>query len=32
VIRTEDHVIVFCTNKKLVPKVEKLFQVGWGFF
>lgn len=32
VIRAEDHVIVFCTNKKLVPKVEKLFQVGWGFF
>jgi trk system potassium uptake protein TrkA len=32
VIRTEDHVIVFCTSKKLVPKVEKLFQVGWGFF
>ena len=32
VIRAEDHVIVFCTSKKLVPKVEKLFQVGWGFF
>ncbi|MDD3354172.1 Trk system potassium transporter TrkA [Zoogloea sp.] len=32
VIRAEDHVIVFCTNKKLVSKVEKLFQVGWGFF
>ena len=32
VIRAEDHVIVFCTSKKLVAKVEKLFQVGWGFF
>ena len=32
VIRAEDHVIVFCTSKQLVSKVEKLFQVGWGFF
>ncbi len=32
VIRAEDHVIIFCTSKKLVAKVEKLFQVGWGFF
>ncbi|WP_298603063.1 Trk system potassium transporter TrkA [Zoogloea sp.] len=32
VIRPDDHVIVFCTSKKLVGKVEKLFQVGWGFF
>ena len=31
VIQDEDHVIVFVTNKKLVPKVEKLFQVGVGF-
>jgi len=31
VIQSEDHVIVFVTNKKLVPKVEKLFQVGIGF-
>ena len=31
VVRAEDHVIVFVTNKKLVPKVEKLFQVGVGF-
>ena len=28
----DDHVVVFCTSKKLVTKVEKLFQVGWGFF
>jgi len=32
VIRTEDHVIVFCTEKALVRKVEKLFQVGFHFF
>lgn len=32
VIQEGDHVIVFCTTKKLVPKVEKLFQVGFGFF
>jgi trk system potassium uptake protein TrkA len=32
VIRPDDHVIVFCTSKKLVKKVEKLFQVGFHFF
>lgn len=32
VIEPEDHVIVFCTRKKLVKKVEKLFQVGLHFF
>ena len=31
VIEPEDHVIVFCTDKKLVRKVEKLFQVGFHF-
>ncbi|MBN8442130.1 MAG: Trk system potassium transporter TrkA [Thauera sp.] len=31
VIREDDHVIVFCTNKKLVRKVEKVFQVGFSF-
>jgi len=31
VIEAEDHVIVFCVRKKLVAKVEKLFQVGIGF-
>jgi trk system potassium uptake protein TrkA len=31
VIEPEDHVIVFCTRKKLVKKVEKLFQVGFHF-
>lgn len=32
VIRPNDHVIVFCTRKKLVREVEKLFQVGFHFF
>lgn len=32
VIQPEDHVIVFCTRKSLVKKVEQLFQVGFHFF
>ncbi|MDR2186995.1 MAG: Trk system potassium transporter TrkA [Azonexus sp.] len=32
VIEADDHVIVFCTRKKLVKKVEQLFQVGFQFF
>ena len=32
VIEPGDHVIVFCTSKKLVKKVEKLFEVGFHFF
>jgi len=31
VIQAGDHAIVFVTNKKMVPKVEKLFQVSAGF-
>lgn len=31
VIEAEDHVIVFVVNKRMVPKVEKLFQVDVGF-
>jgi trk/ktr system potassium uptake protein len=31
VIQSEDHVIIFVTDKKTLPKVEKLFQVGVGF-
>ncbi len=31
VIEAEDHVVVFCTSKRQVPKVEKLFQVGFHF-
>ena len=32
VIEPEDHVIVFVSNKRLLPRVERLFQVGLGFF
>jgi len=32
VIEAEDHVIVFVIDKKMVKKVEKLFQVNVGFF
>ena len=32
VIEADDHVIVFVVNKRMVPKVEKLFQVSAGFF
>lgn len=32
VIQAGDHVIVFCLNKKVVKKVEKLFSVGFHFF
>lgn len=31
VIEPEDHVIVFCSTKRVVAKVEGLFQVGFGF-
>ncbi len=32
VIEAGDHVIVFCLSKRLVRKVEELFQVGVSFF
>ncbi len=32
IIEPNDHVIVFVVNKRLIPKVEKLFQVDLGFF
>lgn len=31
-IQTDDHVILFLVNKKDIKVVEKLFQVGFGFF
>jgi trk system potassium uptake protein TrkA len=31
VVEAEDHVIVFVTDKKLLPRVEKLFEVSVGF-
>ncbi len=32
VIESDDHVIVFVTDKRFVKDVEKLFSVGFGFF
>ncbi len=32
VIEADDHVIVFVVDKRMVKKVEKLFQVNLGFF
>ncbi len=31
-IEAEDHLVVFVLNKRIIAKVEKLFQVGFGFF
>lgn len=31
-IQSEDHVIIFVSNKKQIPAVEQLFQVGLTFF
>jgi trk system potassium uptake protein len=31
VIESDDHVIIFVTNKKMISHIEKLFQVGVGF-
>ena len=31
VIAPDDHVIMFVSSKRMIPKVEKLFQVGFGF-
>jgi len=31
-IEPDDHVIVFVINKQIIRKVEKLFQIGIGFF
>mgnify|MGYP001367816664 FL=1 len=31
-IESGDHLILFVPNKRMIPKVEKLFQVGLGFF
>lgn len=32
VIESDDHLIVFVSDKRMIPKVEKLFQVTAGFF
>ncbi len=31
-IESEDHVIMFLTDRRLIPDVERLFQVGFTFF
>jgi trk system potassium uptake protein TrkA len=31
VIEPDDHVIVFVVNKRMVPSIEKLFQVDVSF-
>jgi len=32
VIEPEDHLILFVARKRMIPRIEKLFQVGVGFF
>jgi trk system potassium uptake protein TrkA len=32
VVEANDHFIIFVTDKRYVPAVEKLFQVGLHFF
>lgn len=31
-VHSGDHLIVFVANRRLVPKVEKVFEVGFGFW
>ena len=31
IIRPDHHVIMFVANKRMIPKVKKLFQGGFGF-
>jgi trk system potassium uptake protein TrkA len=31
-IEPEDHLILFVARKRMIPRIEKLFQVGVGFF
>ena len=32
VVQSDDHVILFVVDKRKIPEVERLFQVGLGFF
>jgi len=32
VVEPDDHVIVFLSQKRMIPKIEKLFEVSVGFF
>jgi len=31
-IEPEDHVLMFLTQKRMIPRIEKLFEVSVGFF
>ena len=31
IIQPDHHVIMFVANKRMIPKVKKLFQGGFGF-
>jgi trk system potassium uptake protein TrkA len=32
VVEPDDHVILFLVDRKRIPEVERLFQVGFSFF
>jgi len=32
VVESDDHVILFLVNRRNIPEVERLFQVGFSFF
>jgi trk system potassium uptake protein TrkA len=32
VVEPDDHVILFLVDRRMIPKVERLFQVGFSFF
>ena len=32
VVETDDHVFLFLVDRKMIPQVERLFQVGFSFF
>lgn len=32
VVEADDHVILFLVDRKRIPEVERLFQVGFSFF
>jgi len=32
IVETDDHVILFLVDRKMIPQVERLFQVGFSFF
>ncbi|MDE0784225.1 MAG: Trk system potassium transporter TrkA, partial [Planktomarina sp.] len=32
IVQSDDHVILFLVDRKRIPEVERLFQVGFSFF